>query len=131
MDDTPGIGQIIDVMYKRTINQNTILRIEENISNIELKLESIKNDTNKLSSLKDKLMFIEQFYINKTSIETDINCKIGRIEHTCEGFKRHIEILSKDVKFIKDHIKLKEYNKNKISLFTKIFKKNFLFTNKR
>jgi hypothetical protein len=131
MTNIIGNGQIIDIMNKRLLNQNQIINLEENIYNIELTLDNIKLDTDKLSSLKDKLMFIEQCYINKTSIESDINCKIGRIEQNCESFKRNIENLCKDIKFIKDQVKILTNNKDKKNILSLLFKKDFLFTSKR
>ena len=134
MSINPGIGQIIDIMSKHTINEQHILKIEEHIDDIDAKLSEIKIDTNKLSSLKDKLMFIEQFYINKTCIETEINCKIGRLEQNYEILKKNMENISRDIKFIKEQINILTINhtvKEKLNIFSKLFKKDFLFTNKR
>jgi len=134
MSINPGIGQIIDIMSKHTINEQHILKIEEHIDDIDAKLSEKKIDTNKLSSLKDKLMFIEQFYINKTCIETEINCKIGRLEQNYEILKKNMENISRDIKFIKEQINILTINhtvKEKLNIFSKLFKKDFLFTNKR
>lgn len=134
MSINPGIGKIIDIMSKRTINEQHILKLEEHMDDIDAKLSEIKIDTNKLSSLKDKLMFIEQFYINKTCIETEINCKIGRLEQNCEIFKKNMENMARDIKFIKEQVKILTINhtvKEKLNIFSKLFKKDFLFTSKR
>jgi chromosome segregation ATPase len=110
-----GVGYLIESMSKRANKdqalddlQSRLLEIESDlkkkIDEIESGLTSIHADTQGLTILKNKLMFIEQFYLKKTGFETEIDAKLGRVEQSVDALKRNMEGLMKDVKYVKEQI---------------------------
>lgn len=133
------VGQIIDIMSKRVIHDNAIDRLERKISVVEKNLQEqveelengiklIQEDTHNLKLLKNKLLFIEQLYLNKTSFETEIDSKVGRIEHNVDVLKRHLENVTKDIRYIKDQIRSFKFKpKSNTWRLLKFFTKNKSF----
>lgn len=89
------------------INTN-LLSLETQIDTQFKKLQeefNIARENNKnINCLKDRLIFIEQFYIKRTGIETDIECQLNRIAFNISILKKSIDGLVKDMKVVKQHI---------------------------
>ena len=105
---TFSLGNIIETLQRRAISESTFEKLQNlevnvnvNFQQIQNELNLIKEDTQQLQLLKNKLLFIEQFYMNKTSFETEIDSKLSRIEDNMDSMKRHVDILLNEVKSIK------------------------------
>lgn len=115
-------SQIVEAINRRTVSDHKLAKIEtqldilhtelnKRIDELENGIEVIQNDTEHLAVLKNKLMFIEQFYLKKTCFETEIDTKVGRIEQNIEFLKKSMEGLIKDLKFVKEQVKFMKSEK--------------------
>lgn len=93
----------LEELQKQITDINTIL--SEKFTELEMGIADVQKDTQNLQLLKNKLLFIEQFYIRRTSFETEIDSKIGRIEHNLEVVKKQVDTVAKDMRFMKEHYK--------------------------
>jgi DNA repair ATPase RecN len=117
--------QIVEAINRRSVNDQKLVKIEAQLESLHTEIskridelqngiEVIQGDTEHLAVLKNKLMFIEQFYLKKTCFETEIDTKVDRIEQNIENLKKNMDGLIKDLKFVKEQVKyMKNEKKNR------------------
>lgn len=103
-----SLGHIIEAIHRRSLSETTLEKLQELESDVRKQfdelhkdLHHLKEDTQHLQLLRNKLLFIEQFYLNKTSFETEIDAKLARIEDSIDGMKRNVEVLMNEVRTMK------------------------------
>lgn len=145
-----SMSNIIDIMSKKTSNdmilakiesndiildkiESNILMIENNLKDyVDNGIKIIQEDTKQLTLLKNKLLFIEQLYFKKTYFDNEIHVKINNIEQNMDIFKNILISSNRDIKYIKEHIKIIianttiENNTSRWKIWKKIFGKNII-----